>query len=648
MLPAIGTSLSSATPRRRFFFSSRRRHTICSRDWSSDVCSSDLIAPFDDFDLTTTGVSGAIVSGVSGSGAVYTVTVDTGSGNGTIRLDVLDDDMIIDAASNPLAGGFTSGEVYTIDKSANVEVTIGGSNVGNFSVAPDNSIRQSFAGLNNGPVKVVSANSLDIIAALRVIWQEPGERTSYSEMMGLPKEQLSDEYWFPWYNNLDTAAMTQGLRIANVDATDTTIKVMLGATELDSFTLQGGESVRVSYAVNNGPIQIFSVEGNNIIAALRVIWQEPGERTSYSEMMGLPKEQLSTEYWFPWYNNLDTTSMTQGLRIASVNASGTNTVEVWVGNTMQDSFSLAAGASVRVGYPVNDGPVRIVCTTCSGNEKIISSLRVIWQETGERTSYSEMMGLPLEQLSSEYWFPWYNNVDTTVMSQGFRIANVDSTQTIIKVMLGATELDSFTLQASESVRVNYAVSDGPIQIYSEGGEDILAALRVIWTAPVHGRYSYSEMMGLPAEQLSSEYWFPWYNNLDTTSMTQGFRIASVNGSGGNTVEVYVGGALQESFTLAAGASVRVNYPVNDGPVRVVCTTCSGAEKIITSLRVIWQEPGFRATYSEMMGLPLEQLSTEYWLPWYNNVDTTAMTQGLRIASVNGTGDNTVQVWVGNS
>src|SRR2546422_9685490 len=28
-----------------FFFSSRRRHTRCSRDWSSDVCSSDLIHP---------------------------------------------------------------------------------------------------------------------------------------------------------------------------------------------------------------------------------------------------------------------------------------------------------------------------------------------------------------------------------------------------------------------------------------------------------------------------------------------------------------------------------------------------------------------------------------------------------------------------
>src|SRR5436305_8990320 len=27
-----------------FFFSSRRRHTRCGRDWSSDVCSSDLTA----------------------------------------------------------------------------------------------------------------------------------------------------------------------------------------------------------------------------------------------------------------------------------------------------------------------------------------------------------------------------------------------------------------------------------------------------------------------------------------------------------------------------------------------------------------------------------------------------------------------------
>src|SRR3989449_1431415 len=33
-----------------FFFSSRRRHTRCSRDWSSDVCSTDLRGYYDYWD----------------------------------------------------------------------------------------------------------------------------------------------------------------------------------------------------------------------------------------------------------------------------------------------------------------------------------------------------------------------------------------------------------------------------------------------------------------------------------------------------------------------------------------------------------------------------------------------------------------------
>src|SRR5207302_3694743 len=39
-----------------FFFSSRRRHTRFSRDWSSDVCSSDLCSLFQDrFDEVDAG-----------------------------------------------------------------------------------------------------------------------------------------------------------------------------------------------------------------------------------------------------------------------------------------------------------------------------------------------------------------------------------------------------------------------------------------------------------------------------------------------------------------------------------------------------------------------------------------------------------------
>ncbi len=68
-----------------------------------------------DFSLTTTGVSGAGVTGVVGSGAVYTVTVGTGSGAGTLRLDIPNTASITDGWGNPLAGlPYTNGEVYQV------------------------------------------------------------------------------------------------------------------------------------------------------------------------------------------------------------------------------------------------------------------------------------------------------------------------------------------------------------------------------------------------------------------------------------------------------------------------------------------------------------------------------------------------------
>jgi len=69
-----------------------------------------------DFSLTTVGTAGNIAS-ITGSGTTYTVTVNTITGDGTIRLDLNDSDSsITDTSSVPLAQtNFTSGELYTID-----------------------------------------------------------------------------------------------------------------------------------------------------------------------------------------------------------------------------------------------------------------------------------------------------------------------------------------------------------------------------------------------------------------------------------------------------------------------------------------------------------------------------------------------------
>ena len=71
-----------------------------------------------DFSLTTTGtVTGAAVTAVSGSGAVRTVSVNTGSGDGTIRLNVPVTATITDIAGNAISGlPYISGQAYIISK----------------------------------------------------------------------------------------------------------------------------------------------------------------------------------------------------------------------------------------------------------------------------------------------------------------------------------------------------------------------------------------------------------------------------------------------------------------------------------------------------------------------------------------------------
>lgn len=76
-----------------------------------------------DFSLAQTGVSGASITSITGGGTTWTVTANTGSGDGTVGLNLVDDDSILNLAGLPLGGagagnGDFTGQVYTIDKTS--------------------------------------------------------------------------------------------------------------------------------------------------------------------------------------------------------------------------------------------------------------------------------------------------------------------------------------------------------------------------------------------------------------------------------------------------------------------------------------------------------------------------------------------------
>ena len=405
-------------------------------------------------------------------------------------------------ANNQAWGSFTTTSTLP-SGTAGIETFVAATRIGRYSLGSGQSLRESYTGLNNGPVKLLATNSIPFLPAERVIYKVKGVQTSFSEMMALPDNQLDTTYWLPWYNNVD---LDTQLRFGNVSSTTATVHIRIDGQEMDGspFTLAAGESTRQSFpGINNGPVEI---ESNvEIIAAERVIYKVNGVQTSFSEMMALPDSQLDTTYWLPWYNNVDLDTQ---LRIANVSGSTANiTITIGGQPVTGGSFSLASGASTRVSFAgINNGPVRI-----QSNVDIVAAERVIYKVNRVQTSFSEMMALSNSQLAATYWLPWYNNVG---LDTQLRIANVSTSNATVHVFIGGQEMNGspFTLAPGASTRKSFAgIDDGPVEIVSN--QNVVAAERTIYK--VNGLYtSFSEMMGLPSQLLDALYWLPWYNNVD--------------------------------------------------------------------------------------------------------------------------------------
>jgi hypothetical protein len=179
-------------------------------------------------------------------------------------------------------------------------VTIAGVLRSTYHLEPNQSVRPTY-NLDAGPVVVHSSNSAKIIVALRDAWKVNGQVTSFAQLMGLPAEALSDTYYFPAYNNVNLSGQ---LRIGNVDTIATDVTVTIAGVLRSTYHLEPNQSVRPTYNLDAGPVVVHSSNSAKIIVALRDAWLVNGSVRSFTQLMGLPQEWLSTTYWFPAYNNV--------------------------------------------------------------------------------------------------------------------------------------------------------------------------------------------------------------------------------------------------------------------------------------------------------------------------------------------------------
>jgi hypothetical protein len=389
------------------------------------------------------------------------------------------------------------------------EVKIAGSLMGTYDVAGDQTLSDSYPSLINGPVEVKDPDGQPIFTSLLVL---SGAGNSDNELMGFPVNQFTTDYWFPWYDHGYPVVAGDYVRtwilVGNPSTTSTaTVHIYIGGVE------QTGSPFSVAPGSRVTPRWIGTIGGPVHLSSDIPVFASEREFTvpdnSFSEMMGFPANQFTTEYWFPWYDSVNMNSI---VKVGNTSSSLTANVDIYIGTTKMGSYTVLPNQTISQAYAgIVNGPVRVVAT--NGIDIVTSQ----WTLSGPSNNiFNETMGYPFDQFTTEYWFPWYDHGYPVIGGDNMRtwilVGNPSSSATAhVNIYIGGVLQTGSPFSIAPGSRVTprwIGTIGGPVHVVSD--IPVFSSERV-FTVPTN---SFNEMMGYPANQLTSEYWFTWYDSVN--------------------------------------------------------------------------------------------------------------------------------------
>lgn len=415
-------------------------------------------------------------------------------------------------------GGLLQFHVYI----TNLDVYVGPARQDSYYLYNNNVLVDSYPSLLDGPVKVTSTIGENIFTSQRVTSGD-----SYNELMGFPANQLTTEYWFPYYDHgyptVTGSNMRMWILVGNASNTQTAdVQIYIGGVlqtvpgsnpPVTTFSIPPGGNVTPRWiGLQRGPVRVVSTNGVPIFTSQRVF---TSTNNAFDEKLGYPANQFTTEYWFPWY---DDKNMTNHILVGNTSSSQAASVQIYIAGVLRGTYNIPANGVLQQRYPgLIGGPVQVRSTN---GVNIVTSQKSV---SGTKRSYNEVMGYPFNQFATTYWFPWYDHGYPNVIGSNMRtwilVGNPSTTQTAtVQIYIGGVLMEdpnststpkstTFTIPPRGNVTPRWiGLQGGPVQIVSN--IPIFASERV-FTVP---NSIFNEAMGIPGNQLTSEYWYPWYDS----------------------------------------------------------------------------------------------------------------------------------------
>lgn len=338
----------------------------------------------------------------------------------------------------------------------------------------------------------------------------------------------------------------------------------------------------------DGPIKIQVKNSDLLFTSQRVLYGN-----SFNEIMGFPSEQLTSTYWYPWYDQM---SMQSWLLISNPSDAQPVDVRVLIAGTERGSYRIEPLSTIKVQFDgISGGPVQVSSTN---GQPILSSQRVVYGG-----SFNEIMGYPGSQLTNEYWFSWYDQMS---MQNWLLLSNPESAHSAdVRVLIAGAKQGDYRIEPMKTIKLQFdGIVGGPVQVISINGQSILSSQRTLHCG------SFNEVIGYPGDKLTTEYWHPWY---DDRIMKTNLLITNPNDTVSSEVDVFISGQKEQTHILEPLSTIKCQFSgLTNGPIRVVN---NNGKAIFTSMHGYYGD-GF----SEVFGFPGNQLSGEHWFPKYDNVN----------------------------
>ena len=378
----------------------------------------------------------------------------------------------------------------------------------------------------------------------------------------------------------------------------TNTDVTIAGASVGNYCVPSQQSISDRYAINGGPVNVTS--STNVFTSQRAIFG-----SSFNSIVGYPANQLTTDYWFTSYDDV---GMITFLVIGNPHPTLTAEVDVYIGGVKRNAapYAIAPGQRIALRYGINGGPVFV---DGINGVNIFASERTKFGNT-----FNEVMGYPANQLTTDYWFTSYDDVG---MITYLVIGNPDPTLTAqVDVYVGGVKKNPtpYSIAPGQRIFPRYAINGGPVFVDGINGVNIFTSERSIFGG------SFNEVMGYPANQLTTDYWFTSY---DDASMITYLVIGNPHPSSTAQVDVYIAGIKKNTsaYSIPPGQRVFLRYGINNGPVHVDGTN---GVNVFASERTKYLN-----SFNEIMGFAHNQLTNDYW---FTSLDDVGMVTNLVISA----------------